>query len=323
MPLEHVDLAFLDATDPALEEWVEVVNASMREEWGALANRNTVEEMRGMGEGSVVQPAFLAVRVRGRMVAAGLVEVPYSYEETVGSFVMVRVLRTAQGRGIGQLLLHAAERKAAEMGAEVLWGVASAPTYRDDRTTRILRRAGWTETDLVVRMDRPMSTTPVAPDFPVPRGYRLTTCVNSVTDEVADAMGALNAAWSLRLDIQATQATSEGVRTMLEHYVAMGQTTSIVLALTEEGTLVGSVVSHSAGCERLVEQSDVVLHGDHARDDLRRAMLARLIDLTKESLPCEGRMRAFPPPECQETIEAYRAVGYEDSGFYRDWEKRL
>ena len=319
--------------DPMCEEfrsWVSVLNACMREEWGELANQNTVQEVRSSLGTTFRNPIHLMVKVRGRMVGCGLIQVPHQQESEDGilsTYVMVRVLRAVQGFGIGKVLLDAVEDEARKMGVNKLWSITAARSLRDDRATRIVRRAGYVENRLVSRMDLQLAAgRSLKNHFQTPEGFHIVICVDSLPEEFPQALAQLNQRQEHHGEAHLVlPQTPQKVLSIIEDCKAIGHSSIFAIAVhSASGKVAGWAHTDAASDNRITEESGMGIDPSFKNvPGLGEAILANLIDVTSATLTGIGRVRYFANYNDAHIIGVHRNVGFEDIGVYRDWFKHL
>lgn len=325
-----IEATRVDPLSAEFETWVEVLDQCMVEEWGRLAPTTSIPALRSLAANAAYAPRYFMVRVRGRIAGVGLVEAPFSApgSNSFSSFGIVRVLKAVQGYGIGRTLIAAVEDEARALGATAVATISSARSYRDDRTTRIIRRAGYKEVNTKLRMDLDLDemATPVADAFLPAQGFQIKTFIGSVPDDVVQNLTELTqrVLSPEQLDDAVFNDAEQG-RAAIE---AAQQADRIPLVTMAEDQRTGLPVAYATASAALdvrrSEEGPTVL-SDVARrhPSVVTAMLARLVDTSHAALQGSGHMRHFAGWQDPDLIGHHRAIGYRDTGFYRDWTKDL
>lgn len=316
----------VDHVDPAsekLDDWVALMNRCMQEEGGPTAAQLTTSYLRESDHKENLRFSFLVVHAGHRDVGAALLELPADPQQNPVAFGLARVARTAQGFGVGMSLIHAMEVEATQHGCTAMSTTTSSRYYRDDRTTRLLRRAGYTVTDVLLRMDLPLDevTAPISPS----QGLEVSVLTEHTPPQVWESFARLMQEYSSSPDSPGdTTLDPEQVRAEALTPMLAGRHVLISLVLQEGTTEVVAAAAAESGDEDLLTEVDWHYATAAARESGAGTLALQHLSHELRCLrPQMTRLRTFVHADLTQSVEEVRAAGFQERNYYRDWIRPL
>lgn len=309
------------AESAGFEVFVDVMNRALVEEWGELAQQTSLEDYRAEDQVSGRNQYFI-VWVGERPVAVAKLDATDTGrpQESLG---IVRVLRAVEGYGIGQGLIRHLEDVARGLGLTTITGITSARTARDDRTTRILHRAGYTDLSLLLRQDLALPGAEAPREVP---GFRIeataTAPRSSFLRDLAQMMNEFELDDEDGIDEEIWD--EERLTSITEVIGGTGRTLAFAIAYDEsDGHPVGySEAAYRTG-DPMAEQNGTYVNGRYRRRGIATALRVQLLEALLAEAPGVPRIRTFSRSDNAEVIGVNHRLGYSDTAVYRFWEKSL
>ena len=331
---EIVDVDPLDPAHTALfADWVAVHNAAGRAVWGPRAQQVTPEEAQALHQQEDHRnTAWAAVGEDGRVIGAVELIAPLRENlDTVGLWLSVDP--ALWRRGIGSRLLAHVEEAARAAGRSRVLQHNGEPVEDGGAGTRFARRHGYRQVLLDLRQDL---------SLPVP-AERLTALAAKVTDpayRVETAWDDLPEEWladrahlARRMSTDAPSGVEvdeqdwdeERVRQLTARARAMGRrTVEAVARHLPTGRLVGySFLGVSPGTPDLAIQSDTLVLREHRGHRLGLALKLATLRALQDELPQVTTLRTWNAETNTPMLAVNRALGFESSGYTREWAKDL
>lgn len=245
------------------------------------------------------------------------------------AYFELAVLPSHRRRGIGTRLLEAVEATAAAHGrTSLMTETAWVPAGEEDPRGHFARRHGYAPAQTVRRSDYEVPPTgPVVP--PAPQGYAVETHVG--TPPKADLA---DRAWLARrmstdaplgdLDIEEEDWDEERVRALDVRLETMGRGRVGAFARhLESGRLVAfSEIQVPATSPRLAYHQDTLVLREHRGHGLGLVLKLANVPVLRGAFPEVRTVRTWNAVENAHMLAVNDAMGYEASGFVREWQKR-
>lgn len=288
----------------------------------------TALELRAVDADRTKRRVRLAALVDGEVCGGAEVVLPVT-DNRHTALVDLAVRPDRRRRGIGTGLLSAVEALArdddrATLIVETAWRSGSA----EDPSGGFARRFGYSPAQTVLRSDYLVpQTDPVVPT--APQGYAVETHVG--TPPEADLT---DRAWLARrmttdaplgdLDIEEEDWDEERVQALDERLATMGRGRVGAFARhLESGRLVAfSEIQVPATSPRLAYHQDTLVLREHRGLGLGLILKLANVVALRGAFPAVRTVRTWNAVENAHMIAVNEAMGYEPTGFVREWQKR-
>lgn len=310
-----------------VETFAESIRLGNSEDFGIHAQHRTVDELINAALNGPDDHEYYVVKLStdGEDVV-GHIDIGLA-KDRQSAFVNIRIHKAVQGYGLGQLAVQFVKDRVAALGIPVIYGTSAARSARDNRNVRFLLKQGFQERLMLLRQDIALDIDAGKLPLQPPEGVTVRVRHNTLDEVLLFEM--ITASKALTEEAGTTSPwidTTSDAKTLANDYaqaIAGGRHHVIVEARDAADGFVGFVDAQYAPGDAIVEQYLSYVDPRWRGRNLSSVLKANLVCHLQEAAPEMTRMRLFLPAHLSHVAQINRRLGYEDAGFYRDWEFHL
>jgi GNAT superfamily N-acetyltransferase len=320
--------------DQLFADWLAVHSAASRHVFGDAASIWAAEEIRAMHKSDAVRRlATAAMEPGGELVGALEVMMPLRDNISVAQ-IWLSVLPEWRRRGVGTLLLDAAEQQASEHGRTVLHAATEwAPDGVDDSGEGFARTMGYAvaQAELRSRLALPVPREALEAILARhPGDYAIETSWDGIPDAWLEDRAHLSRRMSTDIPLDELVAEEEDwdaerLRAKLEREREAGRLLlEAVVRHLPTGRLVGHTdLAVTPPDRELAYQLDTFVLGEHRGHGLGLRLKAANLLALMDGLPEVMSVRTWNAQENEHMLAVNRRLGFEVDGYERAWQKTV
>lgn len=320
--------------DQLFTDWLAVHSAASRHVFGDAASIWTEQEIRGLQRSQAQQRVAMAASdPEGRVVGAVQVILPLTDNVSLAQ-IWLSVLPKWRRRGVGTLLLDAAERQASEHGRTVLRAATEwAPDGVDDSGEGFAGTKGYAvaQAELRSRLALPVPRESLEAILDGRSGdYAIETSWDGIPDAWLEERAYLSRRMSTDVPLDQLVAEEEAwdadrLRAVFERQLAAGRRLlESVVRHVSSGRLVGHTnLAVSPGDPSLAYQGETFVLDEHRGHGLGLRLKAANLLALMDGLPEVTSVRTWNAQENQHMLAVNRRLGFQVDGHERAWQKSV